>query len=409
MFELIGDNFDASSAYVHDGLYIPEASDCMRCGLCLSNCPTFKINGIDAETPRSRIRTIDKILNQKSKVTGEELAHLNNCTQCRACEAICPSRMAYGQLFDLAQEQISAGRKNPLAMIGLKFIEHKSLLYGTMVLINAYQKSGLQYLARASGLLRRLKLAKAESLLPKSAIGQLAKIHASGKSHKGCVALFTGCIANYFDRETLSASIKMLNHIGYDVFVPNEQGCCGAIHQHQGQPQTAETMAKANAEIFNALNVDAVIYVATGCGLMLTEYRTKLKHPLFDISEFLNSHWNEHIQLKPRPEKVAVHEPCSQRNNLKNQQHVYDLLAKIPGLAVVPLPENQLCCGAGGVHVLTHPNIAEALGNTKIEHFAQTGADLLLTSNIGCALHLSTGLESRKLVHPVVLLAAQAH
>ena len=138
-------------------------------------------------------------------------------------------------------------------------------------------------------------------------------------------------------------------------------------------------------------------------------------NPLFDITEFLNLHWPEDLNLKDRhakARKVAVHEPCSQRNvqadwtSLGNRhQHVYALLEKIPEITVIPLPDNQICCGAGGVHMLTHPEIADPLRNTKLAHFEQSQADLLVSTNIGCALHLNAGPARNKVVHPVVLLA----
>ena len=116
------------------------------------------------------------------------------------------------------------------------------------------------------------KLDKAESLMPEVAIGKLAERYPTGKQHRGNVALFTGCISDHFDRKTLLASIKLLNAIGFDVLVPNEQTCCGAIHQHQGNTAAAGKMAALNTDVFNSLDIDAIIYTASGCGLMLNEY-----------------------------------------------------------------------------------------------------------------------------------------
>ena len=237
----------------------------MRCGLCISLCPTYKLFRIEAETPRSRVRTIDKIINGNTTVSEEELKHLNNCTQCRACETICPSKMAYGHLFDLAREQrfqaeASERRGNLLSAIGFKLIEHKALLNAATVLIRLYQKSGLQLLLRKTGLLRVFKLDKAESLMPEVAISKLAERYPTDKQHRGNVALFTGCISDHFDRKTLLASIKLLNVIGFDVLVPKEQTCCGAIHQHQGNTAIAGKMAALNTDVFNSLDVEAIIY-----------------------------------------------------------------------------------------------------------------------------------------------------
>ncbi|MFZ2171952.1 MAG: (Fe-S)-binding protein, partial [Methylococcaceae bacterium] len=431
MFDFIDDYPGDNAVYAQDGSYIPDATECMRCGLCISVCPTYKLAQIEAETPRSRVRTIDKIINGSTTVSGEELVHLNNCTQCRACETVCPSKMAYGHLFDSAREKrFQAGaperQSNLLDTIGFKLIEHKPLLYAVSVLIRLYQKSKIQFVLRKTGLLRLFKLEKAESLMPEADISNLAERYPAGKKRRGNVALFTGCFSDHFDRKTLLASIKLLNVIGFDVLIPNAQTCCGAIHRHQGDTAVADKMAAINTGVFNSLDVEAIIYTASGCGLMLNEYEqdngddaSELKRfgaGLFDITEFLNLHWPDGISLKKRQSnaahgnrKVAVHEPCGQRNAtraLENRhQHVYELLGKIPEMTVIPLPDNQFCCGAGGVHMLTHPEIADPLRNAKLAHFEQSNADLLVSTNIACAMHLNAGPALNKIVHPVVLLA----
>jgi glycolate oxidase iron-sulfur subunit len=301
-------------------------------------------------------------------------------------------------------------------------------LYAATVLIRLYQKSGLQFLLRKTGLLRVFKLDKAESLMPEADISKLAERYPTDKQHRGNVALFTGCISDHFDRKTLLASIKLLNVIGFDVLVPKEQTCCGAIHRHQGKSAIADKMAVLNTDVFTSLDVEAIIYTASGCGLMLNEYEqenggdaSNLKrfgNSLFDITEFLNLHWPDDISLsdchsnaRHESRKVAVHEPCSQRNvtpaHGNRHQHVYALLEKIPEITVLPLPDNQICCGAGGVHMLTHPEIADPLRNAKLAHFEQSQADLLVSTNIGCALHLNIGPALNKVIHPVVLLAEQ--
>ena len=423
MFDFIDDFQGEEAIYPQQGLYIPEATDCMRCGLCISVCPTYKLFQSEAETPRSRLRSIDKIINGNTPVSGEELKHLNNCTQCRACETTCPSKMAYGHLFDLAREKLfqaspSKQPRNLLAVMGFKLIEHKSWLTAATIVMGLYQKIGLQFLIRKTGLLHVFKLKRAEALMPKVALTKLAERYPTAQQHRGNVALFTGCISDHFDRKTLLASIKLLNRIGFDVFVPKQQTCCGAIHLHQGQKDIADKMATLNTDVFNSLDIKAIIYTASGCGLTLNEYEhekdddQKFGNSLYDITEFLNLHWQDTINLKEPPanaKKIAVHEPCSQRNvtpvTCNRHQHVYTLLEKIPGITVIPLPDNQICCGAGGVHTLTHPEIAEPLKNIKLTHFKQSQADLLVSTNIGCVLHLNTGSTLNKIVHPVVLLA----
>jgi glycolate oxidase iron-sulfur subunit len=409
MFDFMDTSYDEPYEPMgSSGPYIPDAGECMRCGICVSSCPTFRLFQIDEETPRRRIRTIGKLLVENQPASAEERKHLDNCLQCRACETVCPSRMAYGQLFDKAQSQleVSPGWQAKLAF---KLIENKAWLSRLIPLLSFYLKSGLQKPLRFSGLLKKLHLAEAEALLAKPALRSLAVSYPVSAKVRGRVALFTGCIAEHFDRETLLAAIQLLNATGYEVLVPPQQGCCGAIHQHNGQ--SAAELIDNNIAVFNELDVDAVLHAATGCGAMLSEYQTDdeagqlFRQRLCDINEFLLQHWPDELQLTASGLKVAVHEPCSQRNVLKNQQAVYALLEKIPGLNIVALPDNHICCGAGGSYMLTHPANAGQLRDLKRQAITDSAADLVVSSNFGCAVFLNA--DGGRVEHPLLLLARQ--
>lgn len=409
MFDFMDMNFNASTPTPSAGPYIPEASDCLRCGLCVNVCPTFKLFQTAEETPRNRIRTISKILLENQIISADEREHLDNCLQCRACETVCPSKMAYGELFDLTQAHIP-NTPNWLGKLAFGLIANKRWRQGLMPLLTVYLASGLRKPLRWTGWLKKLHLAEAEALLTKPSWQSLARHYPAASTTRGQVALFTGCIAEQFDQDTLKATIKLLNAIGYEVVVPPEQGCCGAIHQHNGQ--SAAALIANNINVFNALNVDAVLHAATGCGAMLSEYQQEdndavatFKTRLQDINTFVLAHWPEDLQLQPLPETVAVHEPCSQRNILKNQQAIYDLLAKIPQLHIIALADNAQCCGAGGSYMLTHPENAQRLRELKHQAIAAAQADWLVSSNFGCAVFLQN--DGVKLVHPLQLLERQ--
>ncbi len=408
MFDFMDMSYDEPGEPIGSGPYIPDAGECTRCGICISSCPTFRLFQIDEETPRRRIRTISKILVENQPISAEERLHLDNCVQCRACEIVCPSRMAYGQLFDQAQAQLKV---NPgwLAKLAFRLIENKDWLRRLMPLPAIYLKSGLQKPLRSTGWLKKLHLADAEALLGKPALQALAVSYPASVTKRGRVALFTGCIAEHFDRETLLAAIKLLNAIGYEVLVPPQQGCCGAIHQHNGQ--SAAGLIDNNIAVFNALEVDAVLHTATGCGVMLSEYQNddeagqQFRQRLCGISDFLLEHWPDDLQLTPSKLKVAVHEPCSQRNVLKNQQAVYALLQKIPGLSIAALADNHICCGAGGSYMLTHPDNAGQLRALKRQIITDSSADLVVSGNFGCGVYLNA--DGGRVEHPLQLLARQ--
>jgi len=408
MFDFMDMGYDEPGEPLGSGPYIPDAGECMRCGICVSSCPTFRLFQIDEETPRRRLRTISKILVENLPISADERLHLDNCVQCRACETVCPSRMAYGQLFDQAQAQLKV---NPgwLAKLAFRLIENKDWLRRLMPLLAIYLKSGLQKPLRSTGLLKKLHLAEAEALLGKPALQALADSYPISVTTRGRVALFTGCIAEHFDRETLLAAIKLLNAIGYEVLVPPQQGCCGAIHQHNGQ--SAAGLIDNNIAVFNALEVDAVLHTATGCGAMLSEYQNDdeagqlFRQRLCDINDFLLEHWPDDLQLTPSELKVAVHEPCSQRNVLKNQQTVYALLEKIPGLNIAALADNNICCGAGGSYMLTHPDNAGQLRALKQQIITDSAADVVVSGNFGCGVYLNA--DGGRVEHPLQLLVRQ--
>jgi glycolate oxidase iron-sulfur subunit len=409
MYDFMDMDFGNESTPTASAPYLPEASDCMRCGLCVNGCPTFRLFQIQEESPRSRVRTLSKILLENESISAKERQHLDNCVQCRACETICPSKMQYGDLFDQAQAKLAKPPQG-LAKWALALIAHKNWRARLMPWLALYLHSGLQKPLRQSGILKKLGLADAEAMLNKPAVGNLAKHYPSSRAKQGQVALFTGCIGEHFDRTTLDAAIKLLNAVGFDVIVPSEQGCCGAIHQHNGQDASA--LIEHNIAVFNSLEVDAVIHTATGCGAMLSEYPKSSSEAatffgglLHDISDFLLTYWPEDLKLLPLPEKIAVHESCSQRNVLKNQQSVYDLLAKIPELEVQPLADNALCCGAGGSYMLTHPDNASQLRTLKLKAINAV-ASKVVSSNYACAAFLNASGESQ-ISHPLQVLAGQ--
>lgn len=401
MFDFMDLEFNDAPLPESSFFYIPDASECMRCGQCVSGCPTFRLFQIHEETPRSRIRTISKILVEDAPVSAEELEHLNNCVQCRACEASCPSQMAYGKLFDAAQAKLQTPVTS-LAKTAFYFIEHKNQRAWLMPFLKGYLKSGLRNPLQASKLLEKINLANAEKLLTPPALESLLEIYPTKNERHGNVALFTGCIAEHFDRETLNAAIQLLNANGYNVQIPKQQSCCGAIHQHNGQDATP--LIENNVAIFNRLNVDAVIHIATGCGVMLSEYENEaFKQRLFDIHEFLLANWSDDLKLESSNLKVAVHEPCSGRNVLKNQKNVYTLLQKIPDLNVIALADNQICCGSGGSYLLTHPENAAQLRDLKQQIIHDANVDFVVSSNFGCVLYLNSNHTT--VLHPLVLLA----
>ena len=410
------------------GPYIPEMRDCISCGVCVGNCPTYKVRPEENYGPRGRVRMIERVIRKQDQLSDEELEALDACTLCRACESACPSKMAFADLYLQTWEAIGERPKRSLAMkLVFGLVEGGSGRLGLVDrLIRLYQRSGMQWLlGRLPVSLLKGELKELEQLIPvphgAEAVADCSKAESSVQ--RGKVGLFTGCMGKLFDTQTHNATIKLLARLGYEVEVLKEQTCCGATYAHNGELESAKTCARRNLAAFAECGLDAIIYNASGCGAFLSEYPGLLQQdedegaeqpipPATDILEFLSTReWPDEMKLRPLRAKVAVHEPCSQRNVLESAALIYELLERIPELEVVPLPGNEICCGAGGTKMVTQPELAQPLRDEKVASLLDTEAELLVSTNLSCALHLAAGIRQAdggiEVIHPVRLLAEQ--
>ncbi len=237
-------------------------------------------------------------------------------------------------------------------------------------------------------------------------VGHWKKTYPTKTKPQGRVGLFTGCVGRISDRSGLNAAIKVLNHLGYEVVIPTNQGCCGALQRHAGDNKTAQQMSMQNQDAFSQDALDAIIYIASGCGAQLTQQVFSV--PTWEISHFLNSiEWPEGIDLQPLPYRVALHSPCTLEHQLKLGDQPARLLSRIPQIQLTPLTEID-CCGAAGSYLIEQPTLADALRDRAIECIQSVEPEFLATSNSGCALHLASGLreksKKRRVVHPVELI-----
>lgn len=400
------------------------ADRCVKCGLCLPHCPTYRASLDESESPRGRIALLQGLAGGPLQDSPTLRTHLDHCLDCRSCERVCPAGVEYETLLDTGRQWLAQRRRAPLAeRIGLALLARPRHLARLNNLLWLYQKSGLERLLRLAGLSRLPGLRLSRLLPPLKPARHWRASLGPASGARGRVALFSGCLGDTLEQDTIAAARKVLMQLGYRVDVVPQQTCCGALAQHSGDADQALALARRNLAAFEPDQVEAILYTATGCGAQLVKY-PELDWPteperqrarafadkLMEITTFLGQvEWPADLPIKSSQARVAIHEPCSQRNGLRLPEPAAALLARIPGLQLVPLAGNDQCCGAAGSYMLREPQRAARLRETKLAAIQALQADVVVTTNPGCSLFLNAGLrepgQQGRVVHPVVVLA----
>ncbi len=398
-----------------DDVLLKDADICVKCGLCLPTCPTYIKTQNENESPRGRIALIQAWAGGHLEDSNAVRTHIDNCLLCRECERICPAVVPYSRLIDNFRGQFHAENKPSFALSVLKKVtQDKTAQRLTQSGLKLYQTTALQKIVRSLKLPKLLHLDKMERLLSHySESSPLAEHYAATTDCKGTVGLFVGCMGSLLDAETVHAAIKVLTAVGFNVYIPAQQTCCGALALHSGDKESAEQLANINTQAYATQTLDAIVTIASGCGSQLQDYaQTEFANKIMDISQFLiRSGGNLREQLRPLSASVCLHTPCSLKNAMRAEQGALQLLQQIPELTITPLPKTIVCCGSAGSYMLEHSAMAEALLADVLNAASTTQAQYLVSSNIGCALHIAAGLQERKInmevLHPVVLIARQ--
>jgi glycolate oxidase iron-sulfur subunit len=397
---------------------------CVHCGLCLSSCPTYRETGLEMFSPRGRIYLMKAVSDGRIGMESEVFQQqMSACLNCRACEAVCPSGVEYGQILEASRTQIEQARADGRlpthpwlvkllrgGAFGLMF-KRLELFRLFSRLMWLYQRSGAQAIARRSGILKLLKLDETETLLPpisdRFSVPQ-GQIYAAEGQPRYHVALLAGCIMSTAFANVHEATIRVLQKNGCEVLLPPDQGCCGALHVHGGDMDGGRELARRNIAAFEGLGLDAIIVNAAGCGSTMKEYGHLLHDDpawaerakafaakVKDVSEFLGAIELNTRDLKPLKATVTYQEPCHLAHAQRISVEPRALLRAIPGLAFKEMRESSLCCGSAGIYNITEPEMAARLGNRKLDNAEATSADILVTANPGCHLQLAGGLRRR--------------
>jgi glycolate dehydrogenase iron-sulfur subunit len=402
---------------------------CVHCGFCLPVCPTYVLWGKEMDSPRGRIYLMNMARQGTAEMNAQWVSHFDSCLGCVACMSACPSGVDYGKLIEATRAQIE---RNYRRSLGERL--HRRLLFETLtrpdrlnllrVPLLAYQKSAVRELFRRIGLFRLLPFVKnIDALLPKLRDAEdVPRTTAPQGEKRARVGLLLGCVQRGFLSHITAATARVLAAEGYEVVAPPEQPCCGALLTHAGEEEHALKLARGTIDAFEDADVEYIVSNAAGCGSNLKEYGYQLRdHPVYaerakhfsakcrDVSEVL-AEAPPRRERKPLQLRAAFHDSCHLQHAQGVRLQPRTLLAQIPGLQLLELPESAICCGSAGIYNLVQPEAANALGDRKAALIAPMQPDVVVTGNPGCIFQLQASLERASqripVLHTIELLDA---
>ena len=377
-----------------------ELVACVACGLCLPHCPTYRVTGLEAASPRGRIAAMRAVELDGAPVDDAFRHTMETCVQCRGCEVACPSGVPFGHLMEGARESLArstTARRGPLRRVA-EWLGYVVVLPRHWLLLS---------LSRPAWLAQRLRLVPQRFSLPRLSWRSLRE-PLSGAAQPDAY-LFTGCVMDAWQRDVHRAALSVMSAAGALPGLAGPGGdCCGALHVHAGRVQHARRLAH---RVIASMPGDAPVVVdSAGCGAAMKDYGRLLGTPaasafsarVLDFSEWLAA--QPPLALRDTRREVVVQDPCHLRHVQKAHGAVRTVLA--PAYRLRETADDGLCCGAGGAYAALEPELSTDIRLRKVEAIrrAAEGADpIVVSANPGCAMHLgAAGLNVR---HPAELLA----
>ncbi len=377
-------------------------ASCVHCGFCLPACPTYLELGEEMDSPRGRILLMKGAL--EGELSQEEvLPHVDRCLGCLACVTACPSGVEYGELLTPFREMTEKRRSRSAMEALTRTLTNQTLPYPgrfrAAAVLGRFTKVFKPFLPEA---LRTMLDLLPDRLPPPVPLPPISPARGSRRAR---VALLSGCVQQVLTPGINRATVDVLTSNGVEVVIPRRQGCCGALSMHSGAADQARALARHNFNAFNLGEVDAVVTNAAGCGSGMHEYpllfageaeeqaARDFAEKVQDVTVFLDALGIEPPPSLPAPMTVAYHDAC----HLAHAQGVTDaprrLLGAVPNLTLVPVPEGEICCGSAGSYNIEQPEIAAQLGRRKAEAILGTGAQAVVTGNIGCMTQIDSHLR----------------
>ncbi|MBI2772921.1 MAG: 4Fe-4S dicluster domain-containing protein [Chloroflexi bacterium] len=378
--------------------------------MCLESCPTYLLTGLETESPRGRIHLMDALARGRIDATERAVVHLDRCLGCRACEAVCPSGVKYGSLIEATRARLDErkprSRLRDLVLRGV--VGRPAVLDAVARVASLYQLTGLRWLVRRTGIVKRLprRLRRLEALYPPLGRPRYRR-PAAPAAPTARVALLLGCVMRVAYGDVHTAAARVLTRLGVEVVEVPGQACCGALHAHTGDEPAARDLARRNIAAFEGAGLDAIVVDAAGCGAHLKGYghhladdpawrdrATALAAKVRDVSEYLAG-----LELPASLGRLGMRATYQAACHLVHAQRIREqpraLLRRVEGLELIEMPAADVCCGSAGTYNVTQPAYADALQRAKVDAILSTGADVVVSANPGCMLQMASGLEER--------------
>jgi glycolate dehydrogenase iron-sulfur subunit len=397
---------------------------CNKCGSCTSVCPLYQNTVYEGMAARGKLALLEAVAEGRLEAGEAVRARLEDCLLCGACAQNCPSFVPTTDLFLEARAGLAKdlGLPVPIRML-LTALQSPALMSLGTPPLALLQRAGIPriMLEQLGGLLPDAVRAGLRSMPPaplRSFRARARRLRTIGDGGRGTVGYFAGCFMNWGYADAAMATRTMLIRGGFWVEAPAVV-CCGVPHRAYGDMEAARDLARKNIAALEGY--DHVVTDCASCGAALKEYRhllkddpeyheraEKLSGRAADISEFLVKH------DFPRPQghaplRVTYHDPCHlvRGQGIKSQPR--EILRSIPGIEYVEMQGADVCCGAAGSFCVTHPALSEAVGSTKAQSILATGADVVVSGCPSCLTQLRAMLRAEgssiRVCHPSELLA----
>jgi glycolate oxidase iron-sulfur subunit len=368
---------------------------CVHCGFCTATCPTYQLLGDELDGPRGRIYLIKQVL-EGAEPTRKTQLHLDRCLTCRNCETTCPSGVKYGRLIDIGRKVVEDRVPRPLAD-RVKRTVLKEALPRDWVFKPAF---------KAGQVFRTLLSKDLQDKLPATPpAGQWPT-----RTHARKMLVLRGCVQPSMAPNINAATARVLDALGVQLMVAPKAGCCGAVRYHMNDQEGGLDDMRRNIDAWWPLieQVEAIVMTASGCGVTVKEYGHLLAHDsayaakaarisemTLDLSEIMPQFEAElAAKLSGKiTKRVAFHPPCTLQHGQQIRGKVEGVL-RAAGVDVVLCADSHLCCGSAGTYSVMHPEIAHELRDRKLANLQATGADEIVSANIGCLTHLQSGTDT---------------